>query len=138
MVFIHPDIAVWVMDGIDGGKWLPQMTAIGDIKDGKLIAGVAFEAQNKNCMIGHLRIDGPPCKAFWINTADFIFNQCNQGAGVKKFSAIVDVHNEKAIKLNLKIGFVIEATLKDAGEHGDLHVMTLWKENCKMLNWGRK
>jgi hypothetical protein len=134
MVFIHKDVATWVMDGIEGGRWSPSMTAIGDIKDGKLIAGVAFESQNKNCMWGHMRCDASPSRVFWANVADFIFNQ----AGCKRFSATVDVKNEKAIKLNLKIGFVIEATLKDAGEHGDIHIMTLWKENCKMLNWGKK
>jgi hypothetical protein len=133
MVFIHPDVAIWVMDGIEGGHWMPQMTAIGDVKDGKLIAGVAFEGQNKNNLWGHQRIISPPCRAFWINVADFIFNQ----AGCKRFTALVDASNEKAIKLNLKIGFVIEATLKDLGENGDMHVMTLFKENCRMLNWGK-
>jgi hypothetical protein len=134
MVFIHPDIAIWVMDGIEGGKWLPQMTAIGDIKDGKLIAGVAFEAQNTKNLWGHMRCDAPPSRTFWINVADYIFNQ----TGCIRFTALVDSCNEKAIKLNLKIGFVIEATLKDASDKGDIHIMTLWKENCKMLNWKAK
>jgi len=134
MVFIHADIAIWVMAGIPDGRWMPEMTAIGDVKDGKLIAGVSYEGQNKNNIYGHMRIDAPPCRTFWINVSDFIFNQC----GCKRFTAFVNADNEKAIKLNLKIGFVIEATLKDAGNHGDLHVMTLFKENCRMLNWGKK
>ena len=131
MVFIHPDVAIWVMSGIEGGRWMPEMTAIGDIRDGKLIAGVAFESQNKNNLWGHMRCDAPPSKSFWINVADFIFNQ----AQCKRFTAIVEAQNEKAIKLNLKIGFVIEATLKNAGNNGDIHIMTLFKENCRMLNW---
>lgn len=129
MVIIDKDIAIWVMAKV--GRYLPEMTAIGDIKDGVLIAGIAFETQNKNCMTGHQRIDAPPSKQFWINSADFIFNQ----AGCKKFSALVEVQNEKAIKLNKHIGFVIEATLKDHGTNGDLLVMSLFKENCKFLRW---
>ena len=129
MVVIYPEIAQWVMEPI--GRWTPEMTAIGDWKDGKLIAGVAFESQNANCMWGHQRIDSPPCKQFWINVADFIFNQ----AGCKRFSALVEVQNEKAINLNKRIGFEIEATLKLAGKNGDLHIMTLWRENCRFLKW---
>jgi hypothetical protein len=44
---------------------------------------------------------------------------------------------EEIKQLNNKIGFVIETTLKDAGRNGDLLIMTLWPENCKMLNWNR-
>lgn len=129
MVYIHPDVSYWVMDKV--GRHIEGMTAIGDIKDGKLIAGVAFEGQNKNCIWGNMRIDSSPSKAFWVTLADFIFNQ----AGCKRFSSMVEVDNEKAIKLNLKIGFIIEATLKDAVENGDVHIMTLWKDNCRMLDW---
>lgn len=131
MVVIHEDIAKWVMNGIPDAKWVEGMKAIGDVKDGELIAGVAFEYQNNNAMWGHQYITKPPCKAFWINVADYIFNQCN----CKRFSAFVEVQNEKAIRLNKHIGFVVEATLKDAGNKGDLLVMTLWKDNCKILRW---
>lgn len=129
MVVIDRDIALWVMNPI--GRWLPSMTAIGDVKDGKLIAGVAFESQTKHCLWGHMRIDSPPCKTFWINVADFIFNQ----AGCKRFSAFVDASNEKAINLNKRIGFEIEATLTQAGDNGDVLIMTLWRDKCRFLNW---
>ena len=132
MVVIDKSIAMWVMDGI--GRWSPEMTAIGDIKDDKLIAGIAFESQTKNTLWGHQRIDSPPSKQFWINAADFIFNQ----AGCIRFSATVDASNEKAIRLNKHIGFVVEATLRDAGNNGDVLIMTLFKENCRFLKWVRK
>jgi RimJ/RimL family protein N-acetyltransferase len=126
------EVALWVMQPI--GRWNASMTAIGEIKDGKLIAGIAFESQNKQAMWGHQRIDSPPSKQFWMTAADFIYNQ----AGCKRFSAVVDVNNEKAIALNKHIGFVIEATLKDAGDTGDVHIMTLWREHCRFLNWIKK
>jgi len=131
MIYSHPDIAKWVMSGIDGGRYVEGMQGIGDIKDDELIAGVAFETQNKNCMWGHQYITKPPSRQFWITVADYIFNQC----GCKKFSAIVEVQNEKAIRLNEHIGFVVEATLKDTGENGDVHIMTLWRDNCRFLKW---
>lgn len=129
MVVIDPLIAKWVME--KQGTWLPHMVAIGDVKDGALIAGVAFDMSTKQCIWGHMRADKPPCKAFYINLADYIFNQQR----CKKFSAIVEATNEKAIRLNKHMGFVIEATLLEAGDDCDLHIMTLWKKNCRFLEW---
>lgn len=132
MIVIHKDVAKWVMQPL--GKYNNDMQAIGQWDGDKLIAGVAFESQNKNCIVGHQRITSTPSREFWITVANYIFIQC----GCKKFSAIVDVDNLKAIELNKHIGFVIEATLKDSGENGDVHVMTLWKDKCSMLNWKLK
>lgn len=131
MIVTNSEVAMWVMQPI--GRWSPYMTAIGDIKNNKLIAGIAFESQNKNCLWGHMRADEPPSKEFWIKSAHFIFNQ----TGCKRFSSAVEADNEKAIKLNKHIGFVIEATLKDAGKNGDIHVMTLWRDNCRFLKWAK-
>ena len=132
MIVFYKEISNWVMDSI--GKSNDNMTAIGEVRDGMIIAGVAFESYNGSNMIGHQRIISPPSRKFWINVADYIFNQ----AGCKRFTAMVHANNEKAIKLNLHIGFVIEATLKDAGPNCDLLVMTLWRENCKILKWIKK
>jgi RimJ/RimL family protein N-acetyltransferase len=131
MIYSHPDIAKWVMAGIDGGRYVEGMQGIGDIKDDELIAGVAFESQNRNTLWGHQHITKTPSKSFWIAVANYIYNQC----GCIRFSAIVDANNEKAIRLNKHIGFVVEATLKDAGDNGDLLIMTLWRDNCRFLKW---
>jgi RimJ/RimL family protein N-acetyltransferase len=132
MVVIDKDIAKWVMDKV--GHWNNSMTAIGDYKDDVLIAGIAYENYNRNCIWGHQRIDAPPSRYFWIQNAHYIFIQC----GCKKFCAAVEADNEKAIKLNLHIGFEIEATLKDSGKNGDLLIMTLWRDKCRFLKWKKK
>jgi RimJ/RimL family protein N-acetyltransferase len=131
MIVSSPEVAKWVMSGIENGNYVEGMQAIGCIKDNQIIAGVVFENQNKNAMWGHQRIISPPTRQFWAWVADFIYIQ----AGCKRFSATVEASNEKAIKLNKHIGFEIEATLIDAGHNGDLHIMTLWKDNCRFLNW---
>jgi RimJ/RimL family protein N-acetyltransferase len=131
MIFIHPDVAKWVIDGIEGARFIDGSQGIGYLKDGQLVAGVAFESQNTKTMWGHQRIDMPPSKSFWINVADYIFNQ----SGCTRFSAYVDASNEKAIRLNKHIGFVVEATLHDAGDNGDVLIMTLFKDKCRFLKW---
>ena len=124
-------VARWTMEKI--GNFTEGMTAIGWEKDGILIAGTAFENFNNNNMFGHQRIDSPAPREYWFQVANYIFNI----AKVKRFTATVEADNHKAIKLNKHIGFVIEATLKDAGRNGDLLIMTLWPENCRMLNWSK-
>jgi RimJ/RimL family protein N-acetyltransferase len=125
-------VARWVMEKV--GSYTEGMTALGWEIDGVIVAGTAFENWNGNNMFGHQRIDSPPPKGYWLTVVDYIFNQIK----VKRFTATVEADNHKAISLNHKIGFVIETTLKDAGRNGDLHIMTLWPENCKMLNWSKK
>lgn len=132
MIVIHKDVAKWVMKPI--GRYKNEMQAIGQWDGEKLIAGIAFESQNRNCIFGHQRLDSSPSKEFWVTVANYIFVQC----GCKKFSAIVDVENTKAIELNQHIGFVIEATLKDSGEHGDQLIMSLWAKDCRFLKWELK
>ena len=51
----------------------------------------------------------------------------------------VDASNEKAININYKLGYELEATLKQAGsDGGDLLIMVMWRENCNILKWHRK
>ena len=116
------------------GSYTENMTGVGWEVNGELVAGTAFENFNSNNMFGHQRIDSSPPRFYWFALAHYIFIQCK----VKRFTATVEANNAKAIRLNKHIGFVIEATLKDAGREGDLLVMTLWKENCRMLDWGSK
>ena len=115
------------------GTCTPNMKGLGWEKDGQLVAGTAFEPFNANNMFGHQRIDKAPPKEYWFCVANYIFNQCK----VKRLTATVEADNHRAIKLNKHIGFVIEATLKDAGRNGDLLIMTLWADNCKPLNWSK-
>ena len=132
-MLVHGEyVARWVMEKV--GSYTEGMTALGWEIDGVIVAGTAFENWNGNNMFGHQRIDSPPPKGYWLTVVDYIFNQVK----VKRFTATVEADNQKAISLNHKIGFVIETTLKDAGRNGDLLIMTLWPENCKMLNWSKK
>lgn len=131
MIVIGEHVARWTMEKI--GSYTEGMQAIGWEIDGVIVAGTAFENWNGSNMFGHQRIDAPPAREYWFQVANYIFNQIK----VKRFTACVESDNHRAIKLNKHIGFVIEATLKDAGRNGDLLIMTLWPENCRPLNWSR-
>lgn len=132
MIVIGEHVARWVMAKV--GSYTEGMTAIGWERDGVIVAGTSFESFNQNNGFGHQRIDSPATREYWFAVADYIFRQCK----LKRFTALVEIDNEKAIKLNKRIGFEVEATLKQAGKNGDLLVMVLWADKCRMRDWNRK
>lgn len=132
MIVVGEYVARWVMEKV--GSYTDGMTAIGWERDGIIVAGCAFENFNHNNCFGHQRIDSPAPREYWFALADYLFRQCK----LKRFTATVEADNEKAIKLNKRIGFEVEATLKQAGKNGDLLVMVLWADKCRMRNWGKK
>lgn len=130
-----------IVQGIEVTKWVAEKTgivvhdrtaAIGYLKDGVLIAGVSFEGFQSKSVIGHQRIESPPPKGFWFACADYAYNVM----GVERITGLVNADNEKAIRVNYKMGYELEATLKQAGVDGhDLLVMVMWKDKCKILKW---
>jgi hypothetical protein len=107
---------------------------IGYMSEGQLTAGVCYERYTGKSVMVHQRIDKPPPRGFWYATVDYIYNTlgCSHSIG------LVDSTNLKAQKINKKMGFEIESVIKDAGtEGGDLLIMIMRKENCKLLKWSK-
>ena len=136
MLVAGPDVAAWVYEPL-GGAVNESSSAIGWINtEGKLVSAVAIEGWNGVNAYCHQRHEGTPAsRKFWFAVVDWAFNEL----GCKRLTGPVAGSNEKAIKLNEHIGFEHEATLKCAAYDGsDLHLMVLWRENCRMLDWGKK
>lgn len=111
-----------------------NMIGLGYIRNKKIIAGVAYERYTGKSITVHQRVIQHAPRGFWFASVDYMFNKldCNHCIG------LVDSTNQKAIKINLKMGFEIQSTLKDAGSDGsDLLIMVMTKENCRLLKWGR-
>ncbi len=123
-------VGPWVSEKT-GGQWCKgRGTAIGRIKDGKLIAGVLYEDWNGANIIEHIAAEG-----FWANKGflhlmfDYPFNQLK----VKRITAPVAATNAKCINLVTKMGFKLECTLAQANPDGDVHIFRMFKEDCKYL-----
>lgn len=133
-----------IVQGIEVCRWVADKAniyvnedcqGIGYLSDGNLIAGVSYERYTGKSIMVHQRVDRPTPKGFWFAVVDYPFNDL----GVKHLIGLVDSTNQKAMKINLKMGFKIEATIADAGsEGGDLMIMKMSKDDCKLLAWGKK
>lgn len=133
MIVQGQEVVEWVAEKA-GIKFPVGMTGIGYYVDDSLIAGACFERWTGKSVTVHQRVDKPAPRGFWFACADYMFNHLNCTHCI----GAVDSLNEKAIKINLKMGFEIKTTIKDAGSDGnDLLIMVMTKENCRLLKWGK-
>lgn len=114
-----------------GGTWTKgRGTAIGKLKDGKLIAGVLYEDWNGANIVEHIAAEGDwACRKFLNVMFDYPFNQL----GVKRITAPVASDNLKCINLVVRMGFTLECTLAQATPTADVHIFRMFKEECKYI-----
>jgi len=127
------EVVRWVEEGVNT-TFTRKAQAIGLLKDGKLVAGVAYDEFSGTNIFAHQRIEGTVTREFWWAVFSYPF----EDLGCNRITGYVQETNEKAVKLNRKWGFVEEARLKGAAWDGtDMIAMTMWKQDCRMLNWRR-
>lgn len=122
------------------GRWLCERTAgtytgegqyIGLLEDGQIIAVVGFEDYNGASIRMHVAAVGKR----WMTREylRFCFWYPFEQLKVKKIIGLVSSNNEQALRFDRHLGFVDEAVIKDAAPDGDLHILTMNKEQCKFL-----
>ncbi len=122
----------WLMNLIQG-QWIPgKGSVIGLWEDGVgPVAGCFYESCNGASVLGHLGGIGRK----WMNREYlwFCFHYPFEVLKVNKIIGLVTSDNLEARKLDEHMGFVLEATLKDAAPKGDLLIYTMTKDQCKWL-----
>ena len=101
------------------------------------IAGVLFDGYNGAVIQAHIWIDEVPSREWYAAIFDYPFNQL----GVKKIVGQVKSSNLEARRLDMNLGFELEAQIADYYEDGSsLMVYTMDRSQCKILNspkWAR-
>lgn len=97
----------------------------------QLMGGVFFTDYN----VASVQIHVAAFQHNWLNREllwtvfDLPFNVFN----VRKLLGLVRSTNKRAIRLDLKLGFVLETTVKDVFPDGDMLVFSMLRENCRWL-----
>lgn len=126
-------IGLWLHERIKG-IYSPNLGSyIGLEKDGQIIAATGYEDYTGKSVRTHIAVEGKITKEFLRYIFWYPFNQLK----VKKLIGLVSSGNEKALKLDKNFGFVEEAVVKDVYEDGDLHILTMTKEQCRFLSIGK-
>lgn len=123
-------VGPWVCEKA-GGTWVEgRGTAIGKVKDGKLIAGVLYEDYNGAQVLAHIRGDGNwACRGFLRTIFDYPFNQLK----VRRITVPIASNNTKAIRLVEKMGFQLECVLAQATPSADMNIYRMFRDECRFL-----
>lgn len=131
MIVYGEPICEWV-SAKTGGKYQPGTgQGIGIERNGQIVAGALFDNWNGNAVHVSVAINPgtiPNREWIWM-ICDYPFNQLK----VKKCVGFVESANLQAIRFDEHLGFIREATLKDAGKYGDLYIYTITKDQCRIL-----
>lgn len=123
-------IGPWVYKRIKG-HWVPgRSIAIGNIRNGVIVAGTVYEEYTGANMFCHIAGDGEWADRRFLHAIfDYPFNV----AKVLRITAPVSSLNPKSIRLVEKMGFTIEAKLSQAIPGGDLLLYKMFRSDCKYL-----
>jgi len=127
-------VGTWVSNRTGGSWHKGQGTAVGLLnQSGLLIAGVIFDSWNGKSLCMHVAAEPG---ARWLNREFlwFCFAYPFDQLKVSKVLGPVGAGNLTARKFDEHLGFVLEATLKDAHPDGDLLVYSMTREQCRWLN----
>jgi hypothetical protein len=123
-------VSPWVCERA-GGHPTQMGSAIGQMRDGILVAGVMYDEYTGSSISMHARIDSPRSitRRFWWMCFDYAFNQL----GVKRVTGMVRETNARSNKLVSHLGGRIEAILSDYFPDGDGIVYIMRREDCRCL-----
>jgi hypothetical protein len=127
----HPGDGAWIMGMVQGAYTPETDNSFMNHRDGRPVGGFAMCAYLGASVTVHMAgIETGWCSRdlMWI-VFDFAFNQL----GVRKVIAPVDSTNHIALAQDLRAGFELEATIRDATPDGHLMLLTMTKDRCKWL-----
>ena len=79
----------------------------------------------------HIAIDDPKNVSRQAITA--VFEYPFYQLGVKKVLGFVNSENHTALSFDMRLGFQIEAVIKDVYDMGDLYILSMTREQCRWL-----
>jgi RimJ/RimL family protein N-acetyltransferase len=124
----------WLLQQLNSGEWFAgRGSTIGLWEDGKgPIAACLYEGCNDASIMLHTAGIGKN----WLNREFlwFVFYYPFVQLKLSKIISPVESTNTACRKFIEHIGFVLEATLKNAAPKGDLLIYTMGKDQCKWLN----
>jgi len=123
----------WVAARV-GAEWsVGKGQGIGLARGEDLIAGVVFDSFNGASVCMHVAAE-PGAKWMTKSYLYLCFAYPFKQLKVKKILGLVGSDNLQAQKFDEHLGFVLEATLKEAHPKGDLLVYSMTADQCPWLN----
>lgn len=125
-------IGAWVAREVEHTASFGDYYAMGIEQAGEIVAGIVFHQFNGANAVAHIAVKKTTKTLITLleHAANYAFNQCQ----LKRLTGMVTDSNQKALKLDLHLGWEEEFVMKCAGKDGeDMHVLVLWPERCRWL-----
>lgn len=122
-----PVVGHWVAQRV--GAHFGNATALGWIRNGRIVSGVMYEDWNGRSLVAHIATEAPLVPGFCSVIFHYPFIQ----VGAEKIISPIHGHNPKSMKLALKMGFEEEGRIKEAHPTGDIALMVLHRDKCRFL-----
>ena len=121
-------VAPWVgaRTGDDFQAGVTASLGVMDEND-NLVAGVVYDHLTGPCVTATIAVEG---KCLPRNMIRAMFNYPYKYLGVRKILVYVSEVNYKSVELAKRLGFKVEATIKDVYVEGDMLVLSLLKQDC--------
>jgi hypothetical protein len=104
--------------------------AIGRIKDGRLVAVSGFTGYNGASLQMHMAVeDGQMSRKHLQESFRYAFDVC----GCEMVFGMVPSGNQRALEIDLRLGFKEVANIAGAHPDGSLHILTMRREECRWL-----
>ena len=129
-LIVGPDVVNWVAKQTNEYGNFGCAVGLGWMRDGEMVAGVAFNDYNGPNICAHIaitngRIERPFLKVIF----DYPFNQ----AKVSRITCMVGEGNVKSRNLCERFGFTEEARLSGAHSTCDLLIYRMRRDECRWL-----
>lgn len=131
MIVFGEEVCFWTAERTGGSYFAGSGFGIGWEKNGELVAGVLYDCCTGRSVQMHVAAIGKNwmVREYLRICFDYPFNQLK----VNKVVGLVDSTNLDALRFDRHLGFVDEAVIKDAGKYGDLHILTMTRDQCRFL-----
>lgn len=122
--------------------WSPEgRTALGYVEDGEPKYAMIYDHFEKNSIQMHIACADPKYSSRQAFRAffEYPFYQLR----VKKVIGICNSENTRALSIHLRLGWQMEAVVKDVYDIGDMYILSMTQDQCRWLRgndygWERK
>ena len=132
LIVTSPDFTHEIRSWMEGRDYIPEgfiaTSFIGDVTNGQLRSAVAYGGYNGAMVEATIAVERIHKEMLW-----YMFHYPFVQLGVNKVVCRIDSSNEKSINLAKKLGFKYECILHDCSPDGDLHIVSLTKDECRYL-----
>lgn len=112
--------------------WSPEgRTALGYVKDGVPKWAMIYDNYETASIQMHVAGDSPK---YWSRQAlQAVFEYPFYQLRVKKVIGICNSENTRALSIHLRLGWGLEAVVKDVYEMGNMYILSMTQEQCRWL-----